>query len=136
MFYIIYSLWNTVQDIFIVHINNQNFSRCFSSFLLDFKLIKKNYFTGQYSLVEPDGSVRTVDYTADSVNGKSTFRLHTEHKTKNFVLNRLQCSCFQERSNCPRTCCPRCPSSTCRSNCETYCASSTKSCVCIPSTNR
>lgn len=24
---------------------------------------------GQYSLVEPDGSVRTVDYTADSVNG-------------------------------------------------------------------
>lgn len=26
-------------------------------------------FTGQYSLVEPDGSVRTVDYTADPVNG-------------------------------------------------------------------
>lgn len=25
--------------------------------------------TGQYSLVEPDGSVRTVDYTADPVNG-------------------------------------------------------------------
>lgn len=25
--------------------------------------------SGQYSLVEPDGSVRTVDYTADSVNG-------------------------------------------------------------------
>ncbi|XP_028168307.1 cuticle protein 7 [Ostrinia furnacalis] len=24
---------------------------------------------GQYSLVEPDGSIRTVDYTADSVNG-------------------------------------------------------------------
>lgn len=24
---------------------------------------------GQYSLVEPDGSVRTVDYTADDVNG-------------------------------------------------------------------
>lgn len=24
---------------------------------------------GQYSLVEPDGSVRTVDYTADPVNG-------------------------------------------------------------------
>ncbi|XP_052130374.1 cuticle protein 19-like [Frankliniella occidentalis] len=24
---------------------------------------------GQYSLVEPDGSVRTVDYTADSING-------------------------------------------------------------------
>ena len=27
------------------------------------------FFTGQYSLVEPDGSVRTVDYTADPVNG-------------------------------------------------------------------
>lgn len=25
--------------------------------------------TGQYSLVEPDGSVRTVDYTADDHNG-------------------------------------------------------------------
>lgn len=25
--------------------------------------------TGQYSLVEPDGSVRTVDYTADDVHG-------------------------------------------------------------------
>lgn len=25
---------------------------------------------GQYSLVEPDGSVRTVDYTADDHNGK------------------------------------------------------------------
>lgn len=24
---------------------------------------------GQYSLVEPDGSIRVVDYTADSVNG-------------------------------------------------------------------
>jgi len=24
---------------------------------------------GQYSLVEPDGTVRTVDYTADPVNG-------------------------------------------------------------------
>lgn len=24
---------------------------------------------GQYSLVEPDGSIRTVDYIADSVNG-------------------------------------------------------------------
>jgi hypothetical protein len=24
---------------------------------------------GQYSLVEPDGSIRTVDYTADPVNG-------------------------------------------------------------------
>lgn len=28
------------------------------------------FLTGQYSLVEPDGSVRTVDYTADPVNGK------------------------------------------------------------------
>lgn len=27
------------------------------------------FISGQYSLVEPDGSVRTVDYTADSVNG-------------------------------------------------------------------
>lgn len=26
-------------------------------------------FVGQYSLVEPDGSIRTVDYTADPVNG-------------------------------------------------------------------
>lgn len=25
--------------------------------------------TGQYSLVEPDGSIRTVDYTADSIHG-------------------------------------------------------------------
>lgn len=24
---------------------------------------------GQYSLVEPDGSIRTVDYTADKLNG-------------------------------------------------------------------
>lgn len=27
------------------------------------------YCLGQYSLVEPDGSVRTVDYTADNVHG-------------------------------------------------------------------
>lgn len=38
---------------------------------------------GQYSLVEPDGSVRTVDYTADPVNGfnaivsKSAPSVHT-----------------------------------------------------------
>jgi hypothetical protein len=25
---------------------------------------------GQYSLVEPDGSIRTVDYTADDINGE------------------------------------------------------------------
>jgi hypothetical protein len=39
---------------------------------------------GQYSLVEPDGSVRTVDYTADKHSGfnavvtKSGHSLHTE----------------------------------------------------------
>lgn len=27
------------------------------------------HFIGQYSLVEPDGSIRTVDYTADSIHG-------------------------------------------------------------------
>lgn len=27
------------------------------------------HFTGQYSLVEPDGSIRTVDYTADPIHG-------------------------------------------------------------------
>lgn len=26
-------------------------------------------FAGQYSLVEPDGSIRTVDYTADPIHG-------------------------------------------------------------------
>lgn len=26
-------------------------------------------FSGQYSLVEPDGSIRTVDYTADPIHG-------------------------------------------------------------------
>lgn len=43
---------------------------------------------GQYSLVEPDGSVRTVDYTADDVNGfnavvsKSAPTVHAvAHKT-------------------------------------------------------
>ncbi|XP_054263472.1 cuticle protein 7-like [Macrosteles quadrilineatus] len=30
---------------------------------------KGDVVKGQYSLVEPDGSVRTVDYTADPVNG-------------------------------------------------------------------
>jgi len=40
---------------------------------------------GQYSLVEPDGSVRTVDYTADKHSGfnavvtKSGHNLHTGH---------------------------------------------------------
>lgn len=39
--------------------------------------------SGQYSLVEPDGSVRTVDYTADPVHGfnavvtKSAPSVHT-----------------------------------------------------------
>jgi hypothetical protein len=28
-----------------------------------------SFISGQYSLVEPDGSVRTVDYTADDVHG-------------------------------------------------------------------
>lgn len=28
-----------------------------------------SFLLGQYSLVEPDGSVRTVDYTADSIHG-------------------------------------------------------------------
>lgn len=27
------------------------------------------HFSGQYSLVEPDGSIRTVDYTADPIHG-------------------------------------------------------------------
>lgn len=40
---------------------------------------------GQYSLVEPDGSVRTVDYTADKHSGfnavvtKSGHNVHTGH---------------------------------------------------------
>lgn len=39
--------------------------------------------SGQYSLVEPDGSVRTVDYTADPIHGfnavvsKSAPNIHT-----------------------------------------------------------
>lgn len=47
-----------------------------SVFVLIINYIKKNsrlmtniFISGQYSLVEPDGSIRTVDYTADSVNG-------------------------------------------------------------------
>jgi Insect cuticle protein len=48
---------------------------------------------GQYSLVEPDGSVRTVDYTADPVNGfnavvsKSNPGVHPppEHKNHHHV---------------------------------------------------
>jgi len=39
---------------------------------------------GQYSLVEPDGSIRTVDYTADKLNGfnaivHKTAPVHTGH---------------------------------------------------------
>lgn len=30
---------------------------------------KSFFLSGQYSLVEPDGSIRTVDYTADPING-------------------------------------------------------------------
>lgn len=32
-------------------------------------LIFKYMYTGQYTVVEPDGSIRTVDYTADKHNG-------------------------------------------------------------------
>lgn len=40
---------------------------------------------GQYSLVEPDGSIRTVDYTADKHNGfnavvHKTAPVHTGHE--------------------------------------------------------
>lgn len=46
---------------------------------------------GQYSLVEPDGSVRTVDYTADPVNGfnavvsKSAPTIHAQPVIKEVV---------------------------------------------------
>lgn len=46
---------------------------------------------GQYSLVEPDGSVRTVDYTADPVHGfnaivsKSAPSVHAPPITRNIV---------------------------------------------------
>lgn len=33
------------------------------------RLFPHTFHAGQYSLVEPDGSVRTVDYTADDVHG-------------------------------------------------------------------
>lgn len=38
-------------------------------FFLSFYLFCSNILLGQYSLVEPDGSIRTVDYTADPING-------------------------------------------------------------------
>ncbi|XP_025419535.1 larval cuticle protein A3A-like [Sipha flava] len=46
---------------------------------------------GQYSLVEPDGTVRTVDYTADPVHGfnavvsKSDIPVHGSKKTRNVI---------------------------------------------------
>lgn len=50
---------------------------------------------GQYSLVEPDGSVRTVDYTADDHNGfnaivsKSGPSLHPGYKGKNLFILKM-----------------------------------------------
>lgn len=37
---------------------------------------------GEYSLVEPDGSVRTVHYTADPVNGFNALVEKTPHSRK------------------------------------------------------
>lgn len=34
-----------------------------------FNLLQILSFPGQYTVVEPDGSIRTVDYTADKHNG-------------------------------------------------------------------
>ncbi|XP_017778968.1 PREDICTED: cuticle protein 7-like [Nicrophorus vespilloides] len=51
---------------------------------------------GQYSLVEPDGSVRTVDYTADPVNGfnavvsKSAPSVHAQPIIKQVVPGIVQ----------------------------------------------
>lgn len=51
---------------------------------------------GQYSLVEPDGTVRTVDYTADPVNGfnavisKSGTPVHPPKKLRKTVVLRTQ----------------------------------------------
>lgn len=41
----------------------------FYSNVLSTALFHTQNFPGQYSLVEPDGSIRTVDYTADPING-------------------------------------------------------------------
>lgn len=49
------------------------------------------HVSGQYSLVEPDGSVRTVDYTADDVHGfnavvsKSAPTVHATAAVKHVV---------------------------------------------------
>lgn len=42
---------------------------CFFFFQFEEEELTNFHFSGQYSLVEPDGSIRTVDYTADPING-------------------------------------------------------------------
>lgn len=54
-------------------------------FKLQLKIKNNKIFSGQYSLVEPDGSIRTVDYTADKHNGfnavvHKTAPIHHEHE--------------------------------------------------------
>lgn len=49
-------------------INKKWFSRNINSNVVGFHYYHFP-FAGQYSLVEPDGSIRTVDYTADPVHG-------------------------------------------------------------------
>lgn len=52
-------------------------------------------FIGQYSLVEPDGSVRTVDYTADPIHGfnavvsKSAPTIHAHHVVAKPIIKQI-----------------------------------------------
>lgn len=65
-----------------MHFQQLNF--CLVIFFLITKTNDDFSATGQYSLVEPDGSIRTVDYTADKLNGfnavvHKTAPVHTGH---------------------------------------------------------
>nr|XP_029714842.1 uncharacterized protein LOC115258666 [Aedes albopictus] len=77
--------------------------------------------TGQYSLVEPDGTRRTVDYTADPVNGFNAVVSKSGEPAPGGRENRCRCppcpscgGCSHSdlcRSPCSHSFNPRCPNS-------------------------
>lgn len=49
--------------------------------------LENGVVTGSYSLTEPDGSIRTVTYTADDVNGFNAVVERTNQPVNNAAAN-------------------------------------------------
>lgn len=55
--------------VMLSRVNHNIYTHSIFKVTISLPICSSHPLAGQYSLVEPDGSIRTVDYTADSIHG-------------------------------------------------------------------